>query len=282
MNFRKIEEKIFSILMLLSLMIVMGCLIGIIAVVLIKGGAALSVEMLTQTPGSGFYIGGEGGILNAIAGSIYLAVSATILAFFISIGIAVYLQKGFASANAAGIIRTSLDLLWGIPSIVYGIFCFVIMVYLGMGTCLLAGIAALTLLEIPIMTRCMDEALKTVPFELKEASYVLGSNRIETAIKVVNKQALPGIASGILLAFGRGIGDAASILFTAGYSDYIPMSLFDSAASLPVMVFLLATNPIPGIREKAYAAAFVLLGIVLLISLISRLLTNKFSRYIIK
>jgi len=282
MNFRKIEEYIFKILMLTSLIIVLGSLIGIIAVVLIKGGAAINWEMLTTTPKGGFYMGGGGGILNAIAGSIYLASGATVLAFFISIGIAIYLQREFTSDGAAGIIRASLDILWGIPSIVYGVFCFIIMMYLGVGTCLLAGIVALTMLEIPIMTRGMDEAIKMVPSELKESTYVLGSNRIETAVKVVLRQGLPGITSGILLAFGRGIGDAASILFTAGFSDHIATSLFDSAAALPTMIFFLSTSPIPEVRDRAYAAAFVLLSIVLLISIISRLLTNKFSKYIIK
>jgi len=282
MNFRTIEENIFKILMFISLIAVMGSLIGIMAVVLIKGGAALSIGMVTTPPESGYYLGGEGGILNAIVGSVYLASGATVLAFFISIAIAIYLQREFTSSKAAGIIRTSLDMLWGIPSIVYGVFCFIVMMYLGIGTCLLAGIIALTMIEIPIMTRGMDEAIKMVPPELKESTYVLGSNRIETAIKVVLRQGLPGITSAVLLAFGRGIGDAASILFTAGFSDHIPASLFDSAAALPTMIFFLSALPSPEVRDRAYAAAFILLSIVLLISLASRLLTNKFSRYIIK
>ncbi|ODS36931.1 MAG: phosphate ABC transporter permease [Candidatus Altiarchaeales archaeon WOR_SM1_86-2] len=282
MNFRTTEENIFKILMFISLIAVMGSLIGIMAVVLIKGGAALSIGMVTTPPESGYYLGGEGGILNAIVGSVYLASGATVLAFFISIAIAIYLQREFTSSKAAGIIRTSLDMLWGIPSIVYGVFCFIVMMYLGIGTCLLAGIIALTMIEIPIMTRGMDEAIKMVPPELKESTYVLGSNRIETAIKVVLRQGLPGITSAVLLAFGRGIGDAASILFTAGFSDHIPASLFDSAAALPTMIFFLSALPSPEVRDRAYAAAFILLSIVLLISLASRLLTNKFSRYIIK
>lgn len=282
MDIRKFEEKFFKALMLISLFVVLGALAGIIITIIVKGIPALTLEMVTKTPTGGYYLGGGGGILNAILGSLYLATSATIIAFFISIGIAMYLQREFSNKHVAQFIRKTLDLLWGLPSIVYGVFCFIIMVYLGIGTSLIAGIIALTLLEIPIMTRCMDEAIKMVSSDLKEASYALGVNRLETATKVVWRQALPGIVSGVLLAFGRGIGDAASILFTAGFSDHIPTSIFDSAASLPTMIFFLSTSPLMEVRERAYAAALILLIIVLLISVISRTLTGKFSKHIIK
>ncbi len=282
MDLRKLEERIFKVLMIISLIIVMGSLISIIAIVVIKGAPALSLEMVTQTPKGGFYLGGGGGILNAIMGSLYLAIGATCLAFCVSIGIAMYLQREYTSSNVAEFIRTVLDILWGIPSIIYGIFCFIIMMNLGIGTSLLAGIIALTFLEIPIMTRGMDEALRTVPLELKDAAYSLGATKIETSFGVVRKQALPGILSGVLLAFGRGIGDAASILFTAGFTDHVPTSLSDSAASLPTMIFFLATSPLPEVRERAYAAAFILLTIVLFISVISRLATRKYTKFIIK
>jgi phosphate transport system permease protein len=128
----------------------------------------------------------------------------------------------------------------------------------------------------------MDEAISAVSPDLKVSAYVLGSNRIETSAKVVLKQATPGIISGVLLAFGRGIGDAASILFTAGFTDYIPARLTDSAAALPTMIFFLATSPFPQVRERAYAAAFILLIVVLLISVVSRLLTVKLSKDLVR
>jgi phosphate transport system permease protein len=278
----RIQEVTFTALMVLSLAVVLAALVGIVAVVLIKGGPALSLEMVTQTPGSGYYLGGGGGILNAIVGSLWLALSATCLAFVISIAVATYLQREFSSRRLAGAVRAVLELLWGIPSIVYGVICFVIMVFMGLGTSLLAGIIALTLLEIPIMTRVMDEALISVPADLKVSAQVLGSNNAETAARVVWRQAAPGLLSAVLLAFGRGIGDAASILFTAGFTDYIPRSLTDSVAALPTMIFFLSTSPLPEVRNRAYAAAFVLLAIVLVVSVSSRLLSQKFSRYVVK
>ena len=189
--------------------------------------------MITQTPAKGNTLGG--GILNAIIGSLLLAVPATVFACLIGIGIALYLQKEFTRDKFANFIRFTLDVLWGIPSIIYGIFCLMIMLYLGLRSSVLGGIFALTLLEIPIITRYMDESIKLVPAGLKEGAYSLGSTRFETATKVIRRQAFPGILAGILLGLGRGIGDAASILFTAGFhrsSSYHDLqSLFASIRS---------------------------------------------------
>ena len=156
------------------------------------------------------------------------------------------------------------------------------MVYFGFTASLLGGIIALALLMLPIMTRSIEEVIRMIPPELKEISYALGTTRIETTLNVVVRQALPGMVTGILLAFGRAIGDAASILFTAGYTDYIPRSLFDPVASLPLAVFFQVATPIPEVQERAYASALVLLVIVLLISLASRLLSRRFSKHIIR
>jgi phosphate transport system permease protein len=172
--------------------------------------------------------------------------------------------------------------LWGVPSIVYGAFGFIIMLWLGLRASLLGGIIALALLELPIMVRSMDEAIAMVPLALKEASYALGATRLETALKVIVRQTMPGLLTAVLLAFGRGIGDAASVLFTAGYTDRLPDSLFGPAASLPLAVFFQLGTPFPAVQERAYASALVLTIIVLGLSLISRGLTKRFTRHIIR
>jgi len=282
LNLRNLEEKIFKILMIASIFIVISSLVIIISIVIFNGATSLSIEMVTQTASGGFYLGKGGGILNAILGSLFLALPATGLAYLISIGIAMYLQRDFSHHGVSGFVRLSLDILWGIPSIVYGIFCLTIMIALGIGESLLFGIIALTLLEIPIITRSIDESIKMVPHGLKEGAYSLGSTKFETATKVVRKQAMPGILAGVLLGLGRGIGDAASILFTAGFSDRIPTSLFDSTAALPTTIYHIFQMPYPSVQQKAYAAAFVLLIIVLSISIISRTLSKKSTKYVIK
>jgi phosphate transport system permease protein len=279
---RHMEEAIFKALMIGSFLFVVSGLIFILLTIVIKGLPALTLDMLTQTPKGGFYLGKEGGILNAIMGSLCLATGATILALVVSIPIVLYLTTYAQRSRLAGTMRLSLDVMWGIPSIVYGAFAFIIMLAIGMRASLLAGIIVLGLIEIPIMVRAMDEVIRSVPHELREASYALGATRLETAAKVVLRQALPGIVTAILLAFGRGIGDAAAVLFTAGYTDRLPDGLLRPVASLPLAVFFQLGTPFPEVQQRAYASALVLTIMVLLISLGSRLLARRLSRNVIK
>lgn len=278
----RLEEKVFISLMRAAFVFVAFGLIMILLTVIVKGLPALSWNMITQTPKGGFYLGKEGGILNAIVGSLYLAGGGTLLALILSLPITLYLAIYARKSRWIPIVRLALDVLWGIPSIVYGAFGFIVMLALGLRTSLLAGILVLTLLELPIMVRAMDEVIRTMPIELAEASYALGATRLETALKVIVRQALPGIVTAILLAFGRGIGDAASVLFTAGYTDRLPDSLLRPAASLPLAVFFQLGTAIPEVQQRAYASALILTAIVLIISLGSRWLARRLSRNVVK
>lgn len=282
LNLRILEESLFKALMIGSIVIVLGSLAIIVGLVVSNGAPALSLEMITQTSSGEYYLGKGGGILNAILGSLVLALPATGIAYCVGLAIALYLQRDFLNPRIAGFIRSTLDVLWGIPSIIYGIFCFLFMIVLGIRASVLAGIIALTLLEIPIITRYIDEAIKLVPLGLKEGAYSLGSTKFETAMKVVRRQAFPGILAGVLLGLGRGIGDAASILFTAGFSNQIPTALSDSTAALPTMIYQLYTSPILLVRQRASAAAFILLMIVLVISIVSRLLTRRYRKHVVR
>jgi phosphate transport system permease protein len=279
---RKLEEDFFRAMMILSMLIVLGSLVSVLVVVLFRGAPALSVSMLTQTSTGGYYLGKEGGILNAIVGSAYLVSGATAIAVTISLPTALYLNEYASRSKLAGFARQSLDVLWSVPSIIYGVFGFTIMVYLGIGASLLGGIMALALLELPIMIRAMDEVMRMIPLKLRESSYALGATKFETALNVTARQALPGITMGVLLAVGRAIGDAASILFTAGYTDSIPRSLFGPVASLPLAVFFQLGTPFPEVQQRAYASGFILLVIVLSLSIASRLLTRRATSYVIK
>jgi phosphate transport system permease protein len=279
---RRIEESIFKIIMYLSFLLVASSLGFILITVLIKGLPALNWAMLTQIPKGGYYLGKEGGILNAIIGSLYLAGGGTLLALLVSLPLALFLEIYARHSRLANLTRLSLDVLWGIPSIVYGAFGFIIMLALNMRSSLLGGIIVLTLLELPIMVRAMDEVIRLTPPDLEAASLALGATRLETAIHVVARQVLPGIVTAVLLAFGRGIGDAASVLFTAGYTDRIPTSLLRPAASLPLAVFFQLNTPFPEVQRRAYAAALILTMIVLIISLGSRWLSGRLSKYAVK
>ncbi len=279
---RHIEESIFKVLMIGSFLIVAGSLGLILLTVVIKGLPGLTFEMLTQSPTGGFYQGKEGGIANAIVGSLYLAGGATLLAMIISLPIVLYLAMYVRRSRWAAWVRLSLDVMWGIPSIVYGAFGFIVMLALGLRASLLGGIIVLTILELPIMTRAMDEIIRLMPIELKEAAYALGATRLEIALSVIVRQALPGILTAMLLAFGRGIGDAASVLFTAGYTDRMPESLFRPVASLPLAVFFQLGTPYPEVQQRAYTAALILTFIILILSLGSRWLSRRLSRNVVK
>lgn len=280
---RKIEERVFRFFMMVSTVIVLGSLLLIIGAVVVKSLPALKLSMITQTPKGGYYLGKEGGILNAIIGSLYLASGATLLSFLLSLPIVlflnIYAKKSSALANWT---RFSLDVLWGIPSIVYGAFGFILMMFFGLRASLLAGIITVALLELPIMTRAMDEVIRLVPGSLKDASYSLGATKLETAFHVVVRQSLPGIITAVLMALGRGIGDAASVIFTAGFTDSIPTSLLQPAATLPLAIFFQLGTPFPEVQQRAYASAAVLTLIILAISLGSRLLVRRLARHRIK
>jgi phosphate transport system permease protein len=278
MRRRKAEELFFKIFMLLSTVIVVGSLFLIVGTVVFKGVPYMSLDMITKTPDGGFYIGKEGGVLNAIIGSLYISGGATILALIIGIPVVLYInmylkQNTIFSSGA----RMAFDVLFGIPSIVYGAFGFTIMIYFGIRASLLGGIIAVTLLILPIIVRTLDEIIRTVPGEIKDASFSLGATKWETA-RVVLMQIRPGIFTATLLAFGRGIGDVASVLFTAGFSDNIPVSLSEPAATLPLAIFFQLGSPIAEVQGRAYASALILTVFVLIITVLSDILIKRFSK----
>jgi len=275
MRLRKLEELFFKFLMVLATIVVSGSFFLIVGTIFYKGAPYITWDMLTKTPGGGFYIGKEGGILNAIIGSMYIAGGATVLGLIISIPVAIYINmymdgKKFLSNT----LRMVFDVLFGIPSIVYGAFGFLIMVYFGLRASLLGGIIAVTLLVIPILVRTLDEVIRTVPLELRDAALSLGSTRWETA-KVVLRAIKPGIITAILLSFGRAIGDVAAVLFTAGFSDNIPTSLHEPAATLPLAIFFQLGSPVEEVQGRGYASALILTIVVLIITLLSELLLKK-------
>ncbi len=282
-RWKLIEQSFFKAISFLAAYSVILILLFILYVIFEKGFSSLTWDTITRLPEGGYYFGGEGGILNAIVGSLYLSVGATILAVIIGLPAALFINVQLIRLKRTqNTIRYFLDALWGIPSIVYGAFGFAVMVFLGLSASLLAGIITVAFLITPILVRAFDEVLKTIPVELQEASFSLGSTKTETALKVIFRQGFAGFVTALLLAFGRGIGDAASVLFTAGYTDNIPVTLDEPVATLPLAIFFQLTSPIEEVRQRAYAAAVVLTFFILIISISARLLSRRYSKNIIK
>jgi len=162
--YQKAEERIFKGLMIFSTGFILIILAIIIYSIFEKGIRSVSWEVLTSVPSGGYYYGKGGGILNAILGSLALAAGATILSFIIGLPVALYINVFLIRRKKlVNVIRFLLDLIWGVPSIVYGAFGFTLMIWIGLQTSLLAGILTVTLFILPIMIRSMDEILRTVP-----------------------------------------------------------------------------------------------------------------------
>ncbi len=279
MKIKHIEERFFKWLTRIATLALIVLLGSIIFEIFKKGLPALSWDMVSQIPKGGFYFGKEGGILNAIVGSFYLATGASLIAFIISLPVALFLNIVLIRyPSLQEIFRFLLNLLWGVPPIVYGAFGFAIMLLIGLKSSLLAGILTVALLISPIMIRAMDEAIKNVPMDLLEAGYALGATRFEVAFILYFRQALPGIITAFLLGLGKGIGDTASVLFTAGFTDYIPESLTEPAATLPLAIFFQLGSPVAEVKARAYAASVILIIIILIISVLSRAISSKYTK----
>jgi phosphate transport system permease protein len=273
-----LEEKIFKIIMIFAATLILSVLAYIIATVFYRGLPALTLDMVTKLPGGGFYLGKEGGVLNAIVGSFYIILGSLVISILISVPLVMYINFYLPPKSIfASVVRFSLDILFGIPSIVYGAFGFALMIYLGIRASLLGGILTVAMLIMPIMMRSFDEITRLLSRELPDALLSLGATKYEM-VKVILKQLMPGLVTAILLAVGRGIGDAATVLFTAGYTDNIPASLSQPAATLPLSIFFQLGSPVEEVQNRAYASAIILTVIILILSFSARYFSSKFSK----
>ena len=275
---KHIEEAVMHVLMVLAALVVVGVVLSIVWTVFSHGIEALSWEMVSRVPGKDWNTEDDGGFLNAILGSLWVVLPAAVVGACISIPVVFYMTMyKRRSDKLSYIARLAYDILYGIPSIVYGAFAFMVMVWVGIRASTLGGILVTTLLIIPIMVRSGDEIAKTVPDEMMDAAYSIGATKWET-LKILLRQVLPGMVTAFLLAIGKAIGDAAAVMFTAGFSDRMAGSLSDPTATLPLAIFNWITMPDP-FPDRAYAAALVLTVIVLLLSLGSRRITRRLTRH---
>ncbi|HPE99808.1 MAG TPA: phosphate ABC transporter permease PstA [Bacteroidales bacterium] len=281
MKHKYFEEFVMKTLMISATLIIAIALGSILYGIVVRGIPYLNWSMISSLPKGGYYFGKEGGILNAIIGSLYLALGATFLALILSVPVALYMNVFLQrNSKAVSFFRFFLDVLWGIPSIVYGAFGFTIMVALGIRTSLLGGIVVVGIFVAPIMIRAMDEVLQRVPNGIREAAYSMGCTKTETAFRFFLRKAAPGIVTAILLSFGRAIGDAAVVLLTTGYTDYIPTSLDQQVATLPLAIFFQLSSPVEEVQGRAYASALILTIIILFISISARIIGRVYKKTI--
>ncbi|KXS53220.1 PstA family ABC transporter permease [Marinobacter persicus] len=280
MNRRYVEQYLIETLIRLSAVLVVGVLVLIIGMTLYKGGQVLinQPSVAFTAPGPLYLLGGSGGFLHAILGSFAIVLPATVIATVLAIASGLYLQSDYCSERFARAVNVLLYVLWGTPAIVYGVFVLTLLIMLESRSSLIAATFAVSLLQFPIIARFVDEALKSVSADLKETVYALGTTRFET-LRLLLRAALPGVVAGVIMGFARGLGDGAAVLFTAGGGIEMPSGLNDPATTLPILIFQQASSAYPSVREDAYAAAFVLMMLVLVLVAFSKFIARRFSRF---
>lgn len=245
---------------------ILACLfLGVILYDLsVKGLPALSWGFISQFPTDGMT---QGGILPAIMGTIWLTLITTLFAVPLGVACAIYLSEYAHASPLTNMVRASIRNLAGVPSIIYGLFGLALFVQgLGMGTSMLSAGLTLGLLSLPYIVTTAEEALKTVPTSLREATLALGATQLETIRDVVLPKALPGILTGIILTLSRAAGETAPILFTgvAFYINALPVTLHQEVMALPYHLYMLSTQhqAVEEVRPLAYGTALVLLALV--------------------
>ncbi len=276
MSQRSIEREEFGIIYA-GTFLVIGILVVILANIFINGIPAISWEFLTTALRN---MGLEGGILPAIIGTLQLVGGAILLALPIGIGSAIFLHEYSGDNVLTRLLRTGNDLLSGTPSIVFGVFGFAFLViFLGWGVCLLAGMVCLALMILPTIIKTTEEALRSVPNSLREASLGLGATKWQTIRQVVLPSAAPGILTGTILSIGRAAGETAPIMFTAVVFSkrFISMDLFDPVMALPFHLYVLSTS-VPGSQTQQYGTAVVMISLVMAIYLVAIVIRKRFQK----
>ena len=261
--------------------VVMGAVILMLAIIighiLIKGIPALSIEFLTTSPAPG---GRGGGIYPAIIGSLELIAGTAVIALPLGVLTGIYLNEYAKDTRFTSIIREAIDLLNGTPSIVFGMFGMVLFVTaMGFGYSLLAGWITLAFMILPVIIRTTEEALKSVPKDLREASRAMGATKWRTIYKVVLPAAMGGVVTGAILSIGRAAGETAPIMLTAAVisQPHLAGSILDPVMALPLHLYHLAMD-LPGTTELQYGTATVLLIIMLVFFVAASLIRSHYSK----
>lgn len=263
---------ILRVLIILSAVITIGVLFSLIMYILINGISHLTPELFAWE-----FSTDNMSMMPAIISTLYMIVLSLLIAVPAGVFCAVYLvEYAKRGSKLVKIIRSATETLQGIPSIVYGLFGYILFVItLGWSYSLIAGAVTLAIMILPLIIRTSEEALAAVPDSYREGSFGLGAGKLHTVFKLILPSAVPGILAGIILAIGRIVGESAALIFTAGTVAQVPESLFDSARTLSVHMYALLSEGL--YTNEAYATAVVLLILVVIINGLSSMIAKKIS-----
>jgi phosphate transport system permease protein len=244
-----------------------------------RGLGAISWHFFTSDP-TGAFIGDPGGIKSAILGTVEMVALATLISVPIGIGVALYLVEYGRDGKFASVVRYFVDVMTGVPSIVFGLFVYIVLVIgsLGTGYAAWKGAIALSLLMLPVITRSSEVVLLLVPDSLREAALALGAPRWRIVFRIVLPSALPGLVTGSLLAVARAAGETAPLLFTAAIVFGTSFNLSDRMNSMPIQIFNDVGQASDVLVQRAWGAALTLVVMVLLLTLVARLVARR-SRF---
>ncbi|MCZ2128187.1 MAG: phosphate ABC transporter permease PstA [Anaerolineales bacterium] len=272
---RHATQKVgFALITLIAFATVLP-IIGTVIFILVQGGSAISWEFLTGFPRDGMR---GGGILPAIVGTLYLTLGVAAFSVPLGIAAAIYLAEYAKDNRATRLIRLAIVNLAGIPSVVYGLFGLgLFVVFLRLGSSILAASLTLSIMTLPVIISATEEALRSVPQSFRTVSISLGATRWQTIRKVILKEALPGILTGVILGLERAAGETAPILFTgaAFFLPRLPHSPFDATMALPYHLFVISTQ-VPNMPiQIQYGTALVLLVFVLTMNVIATVIRSR-------
>ncbi|SFI82093.1 phosphate ABC transporter permease PstA [Thermoflavimicrobium dichotomicum] len=279
----KLVDRIATVVFYLITFLIVGILIGLIGFILYRGVQVIDWEFITEAPGS--LLTGGGGVGPQLFNSFYLLVLTMLITIPLGLGGGIYMAEYAKPGRITQMIRTSIEVLSSLPSIVVGLFGLLVFVqYTGWGFSLIAGALALTVFNLPLMVRIVEQALTAVPREQKEAALALGITHWQTILRVLLPAALPGIVTGTILAAGRVFGEAAALMFTAGmtspmidFTDWnpasptSPLNPFRPASTLAVHIWKVnAESIVADAKEVASGASALLVIAVLIFNLFAR------------
>lgn len=270
----KISERIAKFILYSSLVFTLSVLFLIIFYILANGLPYVSWKFLTS---STLEMGKKGGIFPMIVSTFYIAFISVFIAAPLGVVTAIFLTEYTRENWLTKIIRFGSDCLAGIPSIIFGLFGFAFFViYLKLGWSLLSGALTLAAMMLPTIIRTSEEAIRSVPYSLREVTFALGGSKWQGIINIVLPKALPGILTGIILSMGRAISETAALIFTAGMSARIPLSVFSGGRTMAVHFYTLAREGLS--LPMAFGTASVLIIMILIINISSYLILAKFMK----
>jgi phosphate transport system permease protein len=273
---RRTTDRVMRGVLLLGTLVAIVPLVFVVYYLVEKGIGAISWSFLTTDP-TGSFLGDPGGIKSAIVGTILIVGLASLIAVPVGIGVALYLVEYGKKSFFANTVRYFIDVMTGVPSIVFGLFIYIVLVLTGVAGNFAGwkGSIAIALLMLPVVTRAAEVVLNLVPDSLREAALALGAPRWRVVFKIVLPTAAPGLLTGSLLAIARGAGETAPLLFTAFAVNTTTYDLGQQMNSLPIQIFNDVRQAQANIVERAWGSALTLVAMVLILTLIARLIQRR-------